>query len=111
MASSRSTCGPRAGARSSWPAPILAPPPAINPNFFAEDEDIQTILSGLHLGRRVLGSPAFERFKAHEIIPGAGTQSDAEWLEHIRKTCVSVHPTRPEPAPWARRRARCSIPS
>ena len=79
----------RGEVRLASPDPRAAP--AINPNFFAEDEDIQTVLRGLRLGRRVLGSPAFERFKANEILPGAQTQTDEDWLEHIRKTSVSVH--------------------
>ena len=29
--------------------------------------------------------------KISEIVPGSATQSDAEWLDHIRRTCVTVH--------------------
>ena len=65
--------------------------PAIDPNFFGDPEDIQTVYRGLQLGRRILGSPAFARLKSHEIIPGAAVQDEAAWLDYIRSTSVTVH--------------------
>ena len=65
--------------------------PAIDPNFFADPEDIQTVYRGLQLGRRILEAPAFARLKSHEIIPGPAVQDEAAWLDHIRNTSVTVH--------------------
>jgi choline dehydrogenase len=65
--------------------------PAIDPNFFGEDGDIEVILRGLRLAERVLGSPAFERLKSWRILPAPEVQSDEAWLDYIRKTCVTVH--------------------
>ncbi len=79
----------RGAVRLASPDPRAAP--AIDPNLFGEHEDIQTVLRGLHIGRRILASSPFERLKAHEILPGPRVQSDEEWLDHIRRTCVTVH--------------------
>ena len=65
--------------------------PNIDPNFFAHDEDLQTVLTGLKLGRRILDTRPFQRLKAWEIIPGDEVQSDEAWIDHIRKTMVTVH--------------------
>jgi choline dehydrogenase-like flavoprotein len=65
--------------------------PAIDPNFFSDPGDIQTILSGLRLAERILGAPAFERLKSWRILPAPEVQSDEAWLDFIRKTCVTVH--------------------
>ena len=65
--------------------------PAINPNLLAESEDMETILRGLHLARRIMASPAFERLKANEIVPGAAVQGDEPLREHIRRSLVTVH--------------------
>ena len=79
----------RGEVRLASPDPRAAP--AINPNFFARDEDIQTVYRGLDLARRILAAPAFARLKAHEILPGPETQGETAWLDYIRKTAVTVH--------------------
>ena len=65
--------------------------PAIDPNFFGEPGDIETILRGLRLAERILGSPSFARLKSWRILPSIEVQSDEAWLDHIRKTAVTVH--------------------
>ena len=65
--------------------------PAIDPNLFGEQEDMDTVYRGLQISRRILALPPFESKRANEIIPGAATQSESEWYDHIRRTCVTVH--------------------
>ncbi len=71
------------------PDPHVAP--AIDPNLFGDPEDMETVLRGLKIGRRLLAAPSFGRLKSHEIIPGPETESDEAWREHIRRTVVTVH--------------------
>ena len=66
-------------------------PPLIDLNLLGDGDDIGRIRTGLKLARRILESPAFARYKGHEILPGPAVQSDQEWDEHIRATCVTVH--------------------
>ena len=79
----------RGALRLASPDPRAAP--AIDPNLFGEHEDIETVHRGLEVCRRVLASQPFERLKANQIIPGPATQTEAEWMDHIRRTCVTVH--------------------
>jgi choline dehydrogenase-like flavoprotein len=79
----------RGSVRLAGPDPRAAP--LIDPNFFGDPEDIQVVLRGLRLARRLMESDAFRPLKAWEILPGAGVEDDAGWLDHIRRTCVTVH--------------------
>ncbi|MDT8397059.1 MAG: GMC family oxidoreductase N-terminal domain-containing protein [Pseudomonadales bacterium] len=65
--------------------------PLINTNFLAEEEDVNTLLRGLRIARRILGSPAMAKYAATEILPGAATDSDDELRAYIRSMCTSVH--------------------
>jgi choline dehydrogenase len=65
--------------------------PLIDPNFLAQGEDLERILVGLKLGRRILRASAFDRYGAQEILPGPAVQSDEAWREYIRRTCTTVH--------------------
>ena len=65
--------------------------PAIDPNLLAEGEDCEAVVQGLRIARRMLGSAPFARFNANEIIPGAAVQTEAEWLDYLRRSVVTVH--------------------
>ncbi len=82
---------PKSRGAVSLASPDPRAAPAIDPNFFGEAEDIETVLRGLRLGRRILAAAPFQRLKAHEILPGDGVQTDEAWLDYIRRTVVSVH--------------------
>jgi len=66
-------------------------PPRIDPNFLDHPDDITVIRDGLLLARRMLETEPFQRYKAHEIIPGPDVEDTAGWDDHIRKTVVTVH--------------------
>lgn len=65
--------------------------PLIDLNFLGVEEDRIRIRDGLKLGRRILESAAFARYKGHEILPGRDVQTDDEWDDYIRRTCTMVH--------------------
>ncbi len=79
----------RGSVRLASPDPHAAP--AIDPNLFGASGDIEAVLKGLQIGRRILAAHPFARLEAHEILPGDQVQSEADWLDHIRRTCVTVH--------------------
>jgi choline dehydrogenase-like flavoprotein len=82
---------PRSRGAVTLASPDPRAAPNIDPNFLEDPEDLQTIYRGLQLGRRILAAPAFERLKAHEILPGPEVQDEAGWTAHIKKTLVTVH--------------------
>jgi 4-pyridoxate dehydrogenase len=66
-------------------------PVRIRQNFLATDRDWETLRAGLRLVREIGNQPALAQYNAGEILPGAGSQSDAEIDAHIRATAITVH--------------------
>jgi choline dehydrogenase-like flavoprotein len=65
--------------------------PLLDPNLLAEPADIQPLLHGLKLARRLLASDAFRRFNAREVAPGPAINSDAELIAYVRRASHTVH--------------------
>jgi choline dehydrogenase len=66
-------------------------PPVIDPNLLSIPEDIEPLLRGMHLVRRVFAAAAFAKFKVREIVPGESVQSDADLSAYIRSESYTVH--------------------
>jgi choline dehydrogenase-like flavoprotein len=66
-------------------------PPLIDPALLSVPEDIEPLVRGLKLARRVFAAPAFARYHATEFLPGSAVQSDDEWGDYIRATAATVH--------------------
>lgn len=71
--------------------PALAP--VIDPAFYSEAGDLDDMVRGLRLARRILETPAWDRVRGAEIRPGPAVQSDDGLKDYIRassQTCF--HP-------------------
>jgi choline dehydrogenase len=66
-------------------------PPVIAPEYLREDADLQTLLQGLRLCRRLLHTAAFEPFRGPELAPGSRAHSDAALIDAIRTTAESCY--------------------
>jgi choline dehydrogenase-like flavoprotein len=67
--------------------------PRIEARFLSEPDDLELLLRGLKLSRRVLAAPAWDKVRGPEFRPGADVQSDDALRDYIRKTCGTVfHP-------------------
>lgn len=67
--------------------------PAIHPNYLTTDYDIQEMLAGSKLMRKLAETPAFKEIIEKEIVPGDGVQTDDEFIEDIRARAGTVfHP-------------------
>jgi choline dehydrogenase-like flavoprotein len=79
--------------------------PAIDPRFFSAAEDLDVLLRGFKLSRRILEAPAFDKYRGTELMPGAAVQSDEQLKDFIRKTSATAfHPVgtcRMGNDPWA----------
>jgi choline dehydrogenase-like flavoprotein len=67
--------------------------PVIDPAFYSEPDDLDDMVRGLRLARRILEAPAWEPVRGAEIRPGPQAQSDAALKDYIRassQTCF--HP-------------------
>ena len=59
-------------------------PPAIHPNYLAEETDRRVLVDGLKLARKIANQGPMRAFIASEYLPGEQVQSDAEMLEYAR---------------------------
>ncbi|MEI9850267.1 MAG: GMC family oxidoreductase N-terminal domain-containing protein [Sphingomonas sp.] len=65
----------------------------VDPAFFADPEDLETLLRGVKFVRRLLAAPAFDRHRGRELRPGPDVQDDEALRDHIRATAgSSFHP-------------------
>jgi len=67
--------------------PLAAP--LIDPNYGAESREIERLVRGIKLARKVLAQPAFDPHRDVELAPGPQLQSDEElrhWVRHHAET-------------------------
>ncbi len=68
--------------------------PLIDPNYLAEKPDIDVLVAGVKLARRLARANAFAPFIGQEILPGKQVQTDEEIRTYIREKATTVfHPT------------------
>jgi choline dehydrogenase len=65
--------------------------PVIDPHFFRDATDMEVLLRGLKLTRRLIEAPAFDAHRGAEIAPGDHVQSDEGLRDFIRKACGTVY--------------------
>jgi len=75
--------------RLSGPDPLAAP--LIDPALLSSDADMQTLIRGLKLARKIIAHRGFERYRAHERAPGSAVTDDERLADYIRATLVTVH--------------------
>ncbi len=67
--------------------------PLIDPRFFSESEDLEVLLDGLKLSRRILGSEEFRKYEPTEALPGAEAQTDDQLRDYILENSATIfHP-------------------
>lgn len=68
-------------------------PPAIDPNYGACSRDIEQLVRGIKLARKIAAQPALAAFNREEMSPGAHVQSDADLTAWARATAeTAYHP-------------------
>jgi choline dehydrogenase len=67
-------------------SPDPSVPPAMQPNYLATRGDQETMVAALKISRRIFRTPTMQLYVVEEFWPGAQTDTDAELLEHARRT-------------------------
>jgi choline dehydrogenase-like flavoprotein len=68
-------------------------PPEIDFRMFAEDEDLEGLMRGVKLARRILEAPAFDAYRGAPERPGPEVRTDDELRDAIRDGAgTSFHP-------------------
>jgi choline dehydrogenase len=66
-------------------------PPLIDPKLLSAPEDLQPLINGIHLARRIFASPSFAKYQAEETSPGASVASAADLAAYVRADAYTVH--------------------
>lgn len=72
-------------------APDLATQPEIRPNFLDAPEDRAAMVEGMKLARHIVGQAPMDAYRAFEMSPGPGCDSDADWLAFARANGQTIY--------------------
>ncbi len=68
-------------------------PPRIDPQFLKQRADVDLMVHGMKLARRMLADAAFDSVRGPEILPGDGIRDDAALESYARNRCATAfHP-------------------
>ena len=65
--------------------------PAIQPNLFADERDLELLLAGARLQRRLFETEPLARFIAGHHRPARDVQTDDEWRAYLRQNAMSAY--------------------
>ncbi|MEH2388278.1 MAG: GMC oxidoreductase [Nostoc sp.] len=63
----------------------------IQMNYLQSQSDVQKLIEGVKLIRKLFHTSAFDEFRGKEVAPGADVSSDAALEAYIRETCGTVY--------------------
>lgn len=67
--------------------------PLLDPNYFGDDHDLDTMVAGLRLAREIGQAPALDEWRGAEVGPGPDVHDDAALRAYVRSTLASYcHP-------------------
>src|SRR5262249_22358309 len=75
------------GLRSRNPAE----PSIIQHDFLHDDRDIQELVEGMRLARRIIAAAPFDEYRGEEIQPGPRIESDSDLADYIRSTTEAIY--------------------
>ena len=65
--------------------------PAISANYMASEADLQVLVEGIKLARRLAQAKALDPFRGEEMLPGRQVQSDEELIAYIRSSAETLY--------------------
>ena len=66
-------------------------PPRIDPNFLAAEADLEVLVQGVKLARKIVTAAAFDLYRGDEYLPGAVVQSDQAIATFIRDHVHTIY--------------------
>ncbi|MGQ7793614.1 GMC family oxidoreductase [Faunimonas sp. B44] len=93
MRVSVSAARPKSRGRIHVSSPDVREQPVIQPGYLTADEDLQVLLSGIRIARRIFAAPALAPYARAEVLPSRAVESGEDLAEYVRRTGHSVmHP-------------------
>ncbi len=68
-------------------------PPVIEPNYFDDETELDALVKGVKIVRRILAQPAMQPFHGGEEVPGDAVQTDDEIRRFILEKMETVYHT------------------
>ena len=65
--------------------------PAIQPNLFGDERDVETLLHGIKFLRRIFATEPLSRHVIGEYMPGKEVQTDEDWRAYIQSPGTGVY--------------------
>ena len=65
--------------------------PLIDNAFLRDADDIEPLLRGLRIARRILAMPQLAKYQATEVLPGPSLDKDDELRDYIKRMTSAVH--------------------
>jgi choline dehydrogenase len=72
-------------------SPHVTDAPLINPNYLSTQKDIDDVIQGSQLIRRIMQTQALRGITVEETLPGARVDDDATMLEYFKENCGSIY--------------------
>lgn len=64
---------------------------SIHSNWMSDERDMQTLIQGIKLSRRIASNEHFNDFRGREVCPGDEATTEQDIKEYIRKTCHTAN--------------------
>jgi choline dehydrogenase len=65
--------------------------PAIDPGYLSDERDVRALAAGLKMAREFVTAKPMAAICSSEIAPGAHVRSDAELLDYVRSSVVTLY--------------------
>jgi len=65
--------------------------PDIRPNYLSDPDDMERMVRGVRLARKVLAAPAFDRYRGKALQPEGSCNSDAEVRQFVRQRAETIY--------------------
>jgi choline dehydrogenase len=70
-------------------SPDALEPPAIQPRYLSDESDLQALVEGITLCRKVAQAKAFDPFRGEERYPGPQVQGEAAIADYVRDVALT----------------------
>jgi choline dehydrogenase len=65
--------------------------PLIDNAFLRDEADVDALLRGLRIARKILAMPQLAHYQASELLPGPALNQDDELRDYLKRACSAVH--------------------
>lgn len=65
--------------------------PDIRPNYLSDPDDMERMVRGVRLARKVLAAPAFDAYRGRTLLPDVPCETDAEVRQFVRQRAETIY--------------------